>query len=218
MIYPSPGYPIYESFTRYVGAQPVPVHLTEESGFTLSGAEIAAAITPRTRMIFLNFPSNPTGRGRLEGAAWGHRGGHPAKVLPRRARLFGRGLRAHPLRRVSPPEHHLRSPAWRRSRSWSAARRKASPGRAAGIGWALFPTVEEAETFKNLNINYFSCVSPYNQEGARLGLESPLARGGQPGDGEGVPGAPGPDCARASSDSRRPLPECRRAPSTCFPT
>jgi len=42
------------------------------------------------------------------------------------------------------------------------------------IGWALFPTVDEAEIFKNLNINYFSCIPAYNQEGARLGLESPL--------------------------------------------
>lgn len=44
------------------------------------------------------------------------------------------------------------------------------------IGWALFPTTEEAEVFKNLNINYFSCIPAYNQEGARLGLESPLAK------------------------------------------
>ena len=39
------------------------------------------------------------------------------------------------------------------------------------IGWALFPTVAEAEIFKNLNINYFSCTAAYNQEGARLGIE-----------------------------------------------
>ena len=43
------------------------------------------------------------------------------------------------------------------------------------IGWALFPTVEEAEIFRNLNINYFSCIPPYNQEGARVALESPLS-------------------------------------------
>ena len=42
------------------------------------------------------------------------------------------------------------------------------------IGWAMFPTVDEAEVFKNLNINFFSCVAAYNQEGCRLGLESPL--------------------------------------------
>ena len=41
------------------------------------------------------------------------------------------------------------------------------------IGWALFPTREEAEVFRNLNINYFSCTAAYNQEGVRLGLESP---------------------------------------------
>jgi aspartate/methionine/tyrosine aminotransferase len=41
------------------------------------------------------------------------------------------------------------------------------------IGWALFPTNEEAELFRTLNINYFSCIPAYNQEGARLGLESP---------------------------------------------
>ena len=75
------------------------------------------------------------------------------------------------------------------------------------IGWALFPTTEEAEVFKNLNINYFSCVSPYNQEGARLGLESPPCRGGHPGDGGRVPGAPGPYRERAVLDSRDPLPE-----------
>ncbi len=44
------------------------------------------------------------------------------------------------------------------------------------IGWALFPNAEEAEVFRNLNINYFSCVPAYNQEGARLGIESPLSR------------------------------------------
>ena len=43
------------------------------------------------------------------------------------------------------------------------------------IGYALFPSREEASIFKNLNINYFSCVSPYNQEGARVALESHLS-------------------------------------------
>ncbi len=41
------------------------------------------------------------------------------------------------------------------------------------IGWAAFPTAEEAAVFKNLNINYFSCVPAYNQMGARVALESP---------------------------------------------
>jgi len=42
------------------------------------------------------------------------------------------------------------------------------------IGWAMFPSMEETEVFRNLAINFYSCVPAYNQEGARLGLESPL--------------------------------------------
>ena len=61
VIYPSPGFPIYESFTRYLGAVPVPLHLHEERGFTCSAAELAPLITRRTKLIYLNFPSNPTG-------------------------------------------------------------------------------------------------------------------------------------------------------------
>ena len=44
------------------------------------------------------------------------------------------------------------------------------------IGYAVFPTVEEADVFKTLNINYFSCVPPYNQEAAREALENSLSK------------------------------------------
>jgi aspartate aminotransferase len=43
------------------------------------------------------------------------------------------------------------------------------------VGWAVFPTTEEAAVFKNLNINYFSCIPAYNQMGAAVALESPLS-------------------------------------------
>ena len=73
VIYPSPGFPIYESFTKYVGAKPVPLHLEEKSGFSFTGADLEPLITKRTRIIILNFPSNPTGgvasRAQLEGIA-----------------------------------------------------------------------------------------------------------------------------------------------------
>ncbi|MGH8338074.1 MAG: pyridoxal phosphate-dependent aminotransferase, partial [Gammaproteobacteria bacterium] len=61
VIYPSPGFSIYESFTTYLDASPVPLQLREDAGFSFSAAEIEPLITPRTRMIVLNFPSNPTG-------------------------------------------------------------------------------------------------------------------------------------------------------------
>lgn len=61
ILYPSPSFPIYESFINYVGARPVPVHLREEKNFTLSGEDISSVLTNKAKMIFLNFPSNATG-------------------------------------------------------------------------------------------------------------------------------------------------------------
>ncbi|MBI5266898.1 MAG: pyridoxal phosphate-dependent aminotransferase [candidate division Zixibacteria bacterium] len=61
VIVPSPGYPTYRSLTRFFGAKPVPVPLHEESGFRFSVDELRKLITPRTRMIILNSPQNPTG-------------------------------------------------------------------------------------------------------------------------------------------------------------
>jgi aspartate aminotransferase len=61
IIYPSPGFPIYESFISYVGAKPVPLQLEEENGFAFSGADLSGLITERTKLIFICFPSNPTG-------------------------------------------------------------------------------------------------------------------------------------------------------------
>src|SRR6185503_417133 len=60
VIYPSPGFPIYESYIPVVGAVPVPLHLKEENNFSFTGAELEELITPRTKIIILNFPSNPT--------------------------------------------------------------------------------------------------------------------------------------------------------------
>jgi aspartate/methionine/tyrosine aminotransferase len=61
VIYPSPGYPIYESLADWIGAKTVPARLREEKGWRYDTEELAALITPRTRMIVLNSPQNPTG-------------------------------------------------------------------------------------------------------------------------------------------------------------
>ena len=53
VVYPSPGFPIYESFIAYVGATPVPLHLDEETGFSLAGKEIAPLLSDRTKLIYL---------------------------------------------------------------------------------------------------------------------------------------------------------------------
>jgi aspartate/methionine/tyrosine aminotransferase len=61
IIYPDPGFPIYESAIRFAGATPVPVALREERDFSFDLDELAAALGPRTKLVILNSPHNPTG-------------------------------------------------------------------------------------------------------------------------------------------------------------
>jgi aspartate/methionine/tyrosine aminotransferase len=61
VIYPNPGFPIYESMVNYVGGRAVPIRLCEERDFSVDVDELAALINDRTRLIILNSPQNPTG-------------------------------------------------------------------------------------------------------------------------------------------------------------
>jgi aspartate/methionine/tyrosine aminotransferase len=61
VIYPNPGFPIYESQILACGARPVPIHLREARGFSFDPDELERLITPRTKLLILNYPHNPTG-------------------------------------------------------------------------------------------------------------------------------------------------------------
>ena len=61
IMYPNPGFPIYESVIRFSGATPVPIELHESSGFTFDPDQVLSQINERTRLIILNSPANPTG-------------------------------------------------------------------------------------------------------------------------------------------------------------
>jgi len=61
IIYPNPGFPIYESMINYVGAKAVPIRLREELEFRVDVDELASLINDRTKLIILNSPQNPTG-------------------------------------------------------------------------------------------------------------------------------------------------------------
>ncbi|GLS21816.1 aspartate aminotransferase [Labrys miyagiensis] len=61
ILYPDPGFPIYRSMIEFTGATPIPVPIREENGFAFSAAETLSLITPRTRLLILNSPANPTG-------------------------------------------------------------------------------------------------------------------------------------------------------------
>jgi len=175
IIYPSPGFPIYESFINYVGAVPVPVHLREDLGFSFTGADLEKLITAKTKLIFINFPSNPTG-----GVATPEQLEEIADVIKRKCdpdiRIYSDeiyenilfdGVKNYSIASVEGmQEKTIISTGASKSYSWTGGR----------IGWVVFPTVEEALLFKNLNINYFSCIPPYNQEGARVAIESPESK------------------------------------------
>jgi aspartate/methionine/tyrosine aminotransferase len=171
-VYPTPGYPLFESFIRYVGAVPRPIRLREDAGFAFDGDDLAEVVSDRTRLVFLNFPSNPTG-----GVATPEQLGSVARVL--------RPLAEDGLRVYSDESYESIVFDGREHRSIASL-----PGMEActiivsgvsktyawtggRVGWGVYPTVEEARIHRNLNINYFASISPYNQIGARVAIESP---------------------------------------------
>ena len=172
VVYPSPGFPIYESFISYVGATPKPIHLDEEKGFSLSGREIAPLLSERTKLIYINFPSNPTG-----GVASKAQLQEIADVIQQRCgkdiRVYADEVYEHILFDGSQHASVISCPGMEKITILVSGASKSFAWTGGRIGWALFPTAEEAELFRTLNINYFSCIPAYNQEGARLGLESP---------------------------------------------
>jgi aspartate/methionine/tyrosine aminotransferase len=172
VIYPSPGFPIYESWATFVGAKPVPLHLEEGKDFAFSAADLAALITDRTKVVIFNSPSNPTGgvlaKRDLEGIA---------EVVRERCRpdvrLYSDEVYEHIL--FDGEVHHSIA-----SEEGMADRTIIASGHSKGfamtgwrLGWAVLPTVEEAAYFKNLNINSVSCVPPFIQEAGRVAYESP---------------------------------------------
>ncbi|WP_428698518.1 pyridoxal phosphate-dependent aminotransferase [Stappia sp.] len=61
ILYPDPGFPIYRSMIEFTGATPVPVPIREENDFAFSAEETLSLLTPRTRLVIVNSPANPTG-------------------------------------------------------------------------------------------------------------------------------------------------------------
>jgi len=126
-------------------------------------------ITPKTKVIYLNFPSNPTG-----GVASQSQIEEIADVILRKAppdvrvysdeiyeRIVFDGQQHYSILQVpGMAERTILASGFSKTFAWTGGR----------IGYAVLPTVAEAEMFKTLNINYFSCVAPYNQEAAVVAL------------------------------------------------
>jgi aspartate/methionine/tyrosine aminotransferase len=172
VIYPSPGFPIYESWITYAGATAVPLHLREETGFTFTPDDLARLITPRTRVIFLCSPSNPTGgvlsKDELAGIARVIREKAPADVRVYSDEIYEQIL-------FDGEQHHsiAAEPGMEERTIISSGHSKGYAMTGWRLGFVALPTAAEAAIFKQLTINTVSCVPPFIQEAGRIALTSP---------------------------------------------
>ncbi|MEX2471232.1 MAG: aminotransferase class I/II-fold pyridoxal phosphate-dependent enzyme [Gemmatimonadota bacterium] len=172
VIYPSPGFPIYESWVRFLGAVPVPLRLREERDFAFTPEELGDLITPRTKLVILNSPSNPTGgvlsKDDLEGIA---------RVIREKGspdlRLYSDEIYEQIL--FDGEEHRsLVSEEGMQERTVVASGHSKGFGMTGWrLGWAVLPNAEEASVFSRFNVNTISCVPPFIQEAGREAYENP---------------------------------------------
>ncbi|CAA0103309.1 Aspartate aminotransferase [Starkeya nomas] len=169
ILYPDPGFPIYRSMIEFTGATPVPVPIREENGFGFSAEEALTLITPRTRLVILNSPANPTG------------GVTPKAEID----AFVAGLEKHPHVAILSDEiydqflfdgeQHTTLLAYPEIRDrlillngWS----KTYAMTGWRLGWALWPP-GLFEAARKLAVNAWSCVNAPAQYGALAALTGP---------------------------------------------
>jgi aspartate aminotransferase len=174
VIYPSPGYPLFESFVPYFRCVPVPVVLREEHGFGLTRKELEPLLSDQTGLIFLNFPSNPTG-----GVATREQLQELSELLIEKTGPDVRVYSDESYEAITfDGDRHvsIASIPGMESRTIIASGVSKTYAWTGGrVGWAVYPTVEEAQVHRRLAINYFASIPPYNQWGAVEALESPLS-------------------------------------------
>ncbi len=169
IMYPNPGFPIYESVIKFTGATPVPIPLYESNGFSFSAEEVLNLITPQTRLIILNTPANPTG------------GAVPKEELDKLAA----GLEAHPHVHILSDEIYsqmtydgrehtsmLSYPAIRDRVIMLDGWSKTYAMTGWRLGYAIWPK-ELAPHATRLSINCHSCVNAATQYAGIAALEGP---------------------------------------------
>jgi len=172
VIYPSPGFPIYESWVRFLGAVPVPLRLREERDFAFTPEELGALITPKTKLIILNSPSNPTGgvlsKADLEGIA---------RVILEKGspdlRVFSDEIYEQILFDGEVHRSLISEDGMEACTVVGSGHSKGFGMTGWRLGWAVLPTPEEAAVFGRFNVNTISCVPPFIQEGGREAYENP---------------------------------------------
>jgi len=174
ILYPDPGFPIYRSMIEFTGASPVAVPIREENGFAFSAEETLALITPRTRLLILNSPANPTG------------GVTPRAEIDK----LVKGLEAHPNVAILSDEIYdvmtydgekhtslLQFPAIRDrlivlngwSKTWAMTGWR--------LGWSIWPTGDKGanlyDKVRKLAVNSWSCVNAPAQYAGIAAIDGP---------------------------------------------
>ena len=172
VIYPSPGFPMYESWATYVGATPVPLHLSERDGFSFTADQLEALITPRTKLIIVCSPSNPTG-GVLSAEALADIAGVIRQRCGPEVRILSDEIYEHIVFDGVVHRSIASEPGMEERTVISSGHSKGFAMTGWRLGYAVLPTADEARVFKQLNINTTSCVPAFVQEAGRVALESP---------------------------------------------
>jgi aspartate/methionine/tyrosine aminotransferase len=172
VIYPSPGYPLFESFIPYFRCSAVPVVLREEEGFGLTRTRLEPLVSERTGLIFLNFPSNPTG-----GVATPEQLAGLSELILERTGPHVRVYSDESYEAITfDGDRHVSiasMPGMEARTIIASGVSKTYAWTGGRVGWAVYPTVEEARVHRRLAINFFASLPPYNQWGAVEALESP---------------------------------------------
>jgi len=169
IIYPNPGFPIYESVIKFSGATPVPLPLLEKNGFGFSAEAVLSLITPKTRLIILNSPANPTGgtsaKAEIEALVAGLEKHPQVAILSDEIyseMLYGGRQHTSLLQYESLRDRVIMLDGWSKTYAMTGWR----------MGYAVWPTAL-AEHATRLAINCHSCVNAAAQWAGLAALQGP---------------------------------------------
>jgi len=172
VIYPSPGFPIYESWVTFLGAKPVPLHLEESKGFRFDANDLEKLISPATKLLIINSPSNPTG-----GVLTEQDLRDIARVIKDKAdenvRIFSDEIYEDIIFDERKHVSIMSIPGMAERTVMVSGHSKSYAMTGWRLGYAVVPTVDEAMIFRQFNINIISCTPPFIQEAGTAALEKP---------------------------------------------
>ncbi len=169
ILYPNPGFPIYESMIAFTGATPVPIELLESEGFSFDAEQVLAKVNERTRLIILNSPGNPTGgvvpQEQIERLLEGLEAYPDVVILSDEIysrMLYGEREHVSLLRYEQIRDRLIVIDGWSKTYAMTGWR----------VGYGIFPPALFAHA-ERLAVNSYSCVNAPTQWAALAALEGP---------------------------------------------